>query len=64
MRGKRKLRRIDAMSTEQEQVYECDLCAWLLRVEADFGEIQAEFDEHDCKVNSFKNRTGRKEPLR
>lgn len=53
------------MSTEQEQVYECDLCAWLLRVPTDvsFGEIEAEFDEHDCKVNSLKSRTARKETL-
>jgi hypothetical protein len=41
--GKRKVRRIDATSTEAEQVYECDLCAWLLRVPADVNctDIQA-----------------------
>ncbi len=44
------------MSTEAEQVYECDLCACLLRVPADinFSDIQTEFGGHDCKVNSVK----------
>ena len=58
MRGKRKLRKIEAMSTDAEQVYECDLCACLLGVPADlnFSDIQTEFDGHDCKVNSVKNK--------
>jgi hypothetical protein len=61
MRGKRKLRQVDAMSTETEQVYECDLCAWLLRVPAHvaFDEIKVQFDEHDCKENSLKKRPSR-----
>ena len=58
MRGKRKLRKVEAMSSESERVYECDLCAWLLRVPADvsFGEVQSEFDGHNCKVNALKRK--------
>ncbi len=63
MRGKRKLRKIEVMSTEDEQVYECDCCAWLLRVPRDvtFSDIEAEFDSHDCKVNSLKTRASAKD---
>lgn len=58
MRSKRKFRKIEVMSTEDEHVYECDCCAGLLRASPDtaFSDIQAEFDGHDCKVNSLKNR--------
>lgn len=65
MRGKRKLRQVEAMSNETERVYECDLCAWLLRVPADvsFAEVQAEFDSHDCKVNALKRKPIAKDNL-
>lgn len=62
MRGKRKLQKIEVLSTNAEQVYECDCCAWLLHVAGDVGlsAIQAEFDSHDCKFNSLKNRASSK----
>jgi hypothetical protein len=58
MRGKRKLRQIDVMSTDVTHVYECDACAWMLDAPAAMAlsEIQAEFDEHDCKENALKKK--------
>jgi hypothetical protein len=56
MRGKRKLRKIEVMSTDSEDVYECDCCAWLLRVApaVSVSEVLTEFNSHDCKLNSLK----------
>jgi hypothetical protein len=55
MRGKRKLRKIDVLSIETAVVYECDACAWMLRAptEMDLSEIEAEFNDHDCKHNAL-----------
>jgi hypothetical protein len=49
---------IEAMSTDAEQIYECDLCTLLLCVPADinFSDIQGEFDGHECNANSLKNK--------
>ena len=46
------------MSTEAEQVYECDLCACLLRVPADinFSDIQTEFGGHELQVEFREKR--------
>jgi hypothetical protein len=58
VRGKRTLRKIEGMSTDTEHVYECDSCIWMVHVSPDrsFGEIQAEFNDHDCKDNSLKKK--------
>lgn len=56
MRGKRKLSKIEFMSNDSNQVYECDACAWMLNspLERTLSDIQSEFDSHDCKENSLK----------
>jgi hypothetical protein len=56
MRGKRKLRKVEGMSTEVTHIYECDSCAWTLDVPAalDTAKIEAEFTGHDCKENALK----------
>jgi hypothetical protein len=58
LRGKRSLRKLEAVSTDKEHVYECDACVWMVTVspERSFGEIQAEFEEHDCSENSLKKK--------
>jgi len=58
MRGKRVLRKLENMSDETEHVYECEACIWMVHVAPDRhpSEIQAEFDGHDCKENSFKKK--------
>jgi len=50
----RQLRKIEALSNEREHVYECDSCVWVVNVhpERHPDEIQAEFNEHDCKAFS------------
>lgn len=54
MRGKRRLRKIEILSTETVAVYECDACAWMLHAPAEraLSEIETEFDDHDCKQNA------------
>jgi hypothetical protein len=58
MRGKRKLRKIEVLSTEAVAVYECDACAWMLNAPAErtLSEIETEFDDHDCKKNALGKR--------
>ena len=50
----RKMKRVEALSTEQEHVFECSACPYLLRVlpQASIEEIRLEFDSHDCGKNS------------
>jgi hypothetical protein len=64
MRGKRSLRKIEAMSTNTTHVYECGSCSWMMEISADrnFSEIHAEFDGHDCKENLLKERPNDYQP--
>jgi hypothetical protein len=58
MEGKRVLKKLRSMSTVSTEVYECEACAWMLRVPVggDQNDVQAEFGRHDCKANSLKKR--------
>jgi len=58
MRGKRKLRKIETMSTDTNHVYECDMCIWMMETSPDQSpiEVELEFNAHDCKANSLKYR--------
>ena len=54
----RQLRKVEALSSETDHVYECDACIWVVHVspERHPAEIQMEFDRHDCKEYSMNQR--------
>jgi hypothetical protein len=55
LRGKRTLRKIEAMCTDKLDVYECDSCLWMAHVPPtqSFDEIEMDFRVHDCKKHSL-----------
>jgi hypothetical protein len=61
MRGKRKLQKIEGMSSHTIHVYECESCTWTFDVPANLAvrEIQSKFDGHDCKANGLNKKTPR-----
>jgi hypothetical protein len=44
-------RKVEAWSTDQMYVYECDSCQWIVQASPDayWVEIESEFDVHDCE---------------
>jgi hypothetical protein len=53
--ARRQLRKVEALSSETEHVYECDSCVWVVHVnpERHPDEIEMQFDEHDCEKYSM-----------
>lgn len=53
----RQLRKVEALSSEREHVYECDSCVWVVNVnpERHPDEVQMEFDEHKCEEHSLSS---------
>jgi len=51
----RQLRKVEALSSEMEHVYECDSCVWVVHVstERHVQEVQMEFNGHDCNEYSM-----------
>jgi hypothetical protein len=54
----RQLRKVEALSSDREHVYECDSCLWVVNVHPDRhpDEIEAEFNEHNCREFSRARR--------
>ena len=57
MNEKRTLKKIEAMCTDNTDVYECTGCMWLAYVPPSrtFQEVEMEFKVHNCNKNSISH---------
>jgi hypothetical protein len=56
--GRPQLQKIEAFSSDQEHVYECDMHIWVVYInpEGHLAKIRREFDGRDCKAFSRARR--------
>jgi hypothetical protein len=47
----RQLRKVEALSSDHQHLYECDSCLWVVHVASHrhSREIEMEFDQHKCE---------------
>jgi len=57
MNETRTLKKIEAMCTDNTDVYECTSCLWLAYVPPSrtFEEVEMDFKAHNCNKNSLSN---------
>jgi hypothetical protein len=54
MKNKRTLKKIEAMCSNEIDVYECDACMWMVNVASTkaLEEVEIDFKVHNCDNNS------------